>query len=86
MTDPIRPILDVQAAADEIEAEKVWTCAAVLRAGNTAWGIDMGLDTDVREARALMAEARQQVRERAPLGEHYREGDPPPGVPTDDPA
>ena len=63
---------------DEIEAEKTWSCAAVLRAANTAWGIDMGLDADVREARALMAEARQQVRARAQLGHHHRAGAPRP--------
>lgn len=62
--------------ADEIEAEKVWTLAGVIRAANTAWGVDEGLDADVREARALMAEARRQVRENAPVGTHYRADGP----------
>lgn len=62
-----------QIISDEVEAEKVWTLAGTIRAANTAWGIDMGIDADVREARALMAEARRQVRENTPVGEHYSE-------------
>ena len=68
--------------AVEVEAEKVWALAGVIRAANTAWGIDAGIDADVMEARALMAEARRQVRDDAPLGEHYRAGDPAAGSET----